>query len=242
MTRTQTLVSTATLIAGLAFGCDRTPAEEQERAAEAQREANEKVGEARQEAREEIREAKQEAAEERNDRANVDLRQRTGATDVENDGVIDRNGDGVDDRDTAAREPVRGTDVKDEHAEEIADAKKKLAEDKAEAQEEANETIKDVKEEIAEDRRELKEYVETELRDADKELTEIGNEAAEAEPAVRRRTEASLTKLRAECDAIRAQGATVDDKPAAQLTAFRKRLETRFEKLDDRVEALRKSL
>jgi hypothetical protein len=226
MTRTHTLVSTATLIVGLAMGCDRTPAEEQERAMEAQREANEQVGEARQAAAEDIRKAEEKAAAEKQEA----VRDMNEAADMEAREV---------DRD---REPVRGSDIQDEKSEEIAEAKKELAEDKAAAEAEADETIAEVKEEIVEERRALREYGEAELRDVDKALTEIGNEAVEADPQVQRRTENQLTQLRSERDALMAEVAQIDTKNAKQLTPFRKNLEKRFEKLDERIEALRESL
>ena len=47
MTKTQRVATMAALIAGLAMGCDRTTAQEQERAAEAQREANKEINGAR---------------------------------------------------------------------------------------------------------------------------------------------------------------------------------------------------
>jgi hypothetical protein len=247
MTKTQKLVTAATLIVGLGMGCDRSPAEEQERAAEAQQEANEKIGEARQEAAQEIREANQERAEELNDRPVV-----VGDNDGVNDGVVDRDHDGVADRregmidrngdGIADREPVRGTEPQDEYRQKNAEAKKDLAEDKAEAQQEANETIADAKEQIAEDRRELIEWGNNELAELDKAISELTTEAREAEPPVQQRVDRSLQQLRNQRAALMNDVASIDTKPAAQLERFKKQLESKFEKMDDRVETLRDSM
>lgn len=62
MTKTQIAVTTAALIVGLGVGCKPSPAEEQDRAVEAQREANTEIGEARAEAADQIEEAQKEAS------------------------------------------------------------------------------------------------------------------------------------------------------------------------------------
>ena len=216
------------LMIGLACGCQRNAAEEQERSEEVRQEANQDVAETREAANQQVAEAKEEAAAkineaERKRAEEIQAAEREPVSGVDRPGVIDRDPN---------RPGIQG------ETGDVAEARREAREDVNEARAEGKEDIAEARQDAMEERRDMLTWADGELKALDRSIDQTSAKAQNAAPELRGKIVAGLKDIRDDRDALVTEIKTIDNRAAKGLAPFKERLETKFEALDQRVDKL----